>query len=119
MQVHAQRGFGAVETHYLDKTVGLMLDFGILYRDTFDWSRNLDDFYTNGRYDGPRLLQIEWSPTAEMPHITGKRTYQIPGFFSRAYDAHRIIIPEYYRGVRDDPIIHECVHFLQPTSEAV
>lgn len=103
------------EDVYLDKTLALMNEFHVRIRDTYDLPSNADDFYSNGsRYDGPRLFKIDWVDTVGYPEMKSNRVYQIPGFQSAAYDAFMIVMPSRYKSIgRDDPIIHECVHFLQ------
>ena len=100
---------------FLDKTIELMSEFGIPVRDTFLADRNLDDFYSNGnRFDGQRLFDVEWAVTDGFPQAKPKKKYEIDGFQSVAYDSYKIVMPVRYKANgRDDPIIHECVHFLQ------
>ena len=104
----------------LDKTCVLMSELGFKVRDTYQACHNFDDFYSNGnKYDGPRLVSLEWVPTSDFPKIDVKKKYEIPNFQSVAYDTYKILIPDRYRSNgRDDPIIHECVHFLQHNTTA-
>jgi hypothetical protein len=103
---------------YLLKTAALMKDFHIRIRDTYIVSSNLDDFYINGdRLDGPRHVKIEWVETDGFSEVKAKKIYGLQGYSSAAYDTYRIVVPNRYQRIgRDDPIIHECVHFLQHTT---
>lgn len=100
---------------FLAKTIELMSAFSIPVRDTFRADSNLDDFYSSGNcYGGPRLFDVEWAVTDGFPQVKANRKYEINGFQSVAYDNYKIVMPERYKtNGRDDPIIHECVHFLQ------
>lgn len=102
-------------TPYLIKTLSLMAELRIPARDTFHETHNLDDYYSNGnRYDGPRLLKIQWVDTMGFPEMRANKIYHAPPRASAAYDAYSILMPHRYRDSgRDDPIIHELVHFLQ------
>lgn len=94
-------------------TLDYMTRFGFQVRDTFAESLNLDDQITNGHPNGPRLARIEIADTFGFAAMSGK-FYKIKGFQSIAYDAYVITIPQrLVNDGRDDPIIHECVHFLQ------
>lgn len=99
----------------LAKTIELMSALSIPVRDTFRPDSNLDDFYSNGNcYGGPRLFDVEWAVTDGFPQVKANKKYEIRGFQSVAYDNYKIVMPERYKNNgRDDPIIHECVHFLQ------
>ena len=92
-----------------------MNELRISIRDTYRDTENLDDFYSNGsRYNGPRLLKIEWLETTAFPEMTANKIYTIEQFNSSAYDGYTIRMPVRYQPLgRDDPIIHELVHFLQ------
>lgn len=104
-----------VANEYLFKTAALMNELRVPVRDTYDPTINFDDFYSNGnRHHGPRLFKIEWVDTAGFPEMKGNKIYHIPPYQSAAYDANVIIMPSRYKSIgRDDPIVHECVHFLQ------
>ena len=104
-----------MEDRYLAKALALMSKFGICARDTYRSDANWDDFYSNGDcYNGPRLFKIEWADTIKYAKVEANKKYSVPNFNSVAYDAYRLVMPERYRSNgRDDPIIHECVHFLQ------
>lgn len=103
------------EDRYIEKTLCLMCGLGISVRDTFDPLHNFDDYYSNGRRsNGPRLFRITWDAAVPYPQARFRRKYWIPGHAAVAYDAFVIKLPECYRtNERDDPLIHECVHFLQ------
>ncbi|NVD74549.1 hypothetical protein D0T25_30160 [Duganella sp. BJB488] len=107
-----------MEDHYLKKTLALMSELGIRVRDTYSETDNFDDYYSNGNtYGGRRLFTIGWEDTSGYANVGAKKNYSIPGRQSVAWDAYRITIPERFRAQgRDDPIIHECVHFLQHTT---
>jgi len=109
-----------MEDHYIDLTLGLMLELGIEIRDTYEPNNNRDDQHTNGRRGGPRLFSIVWEQTDAFPRAEPAQAYAIAGFKSIAYDSYKILIPERFRDSgRDDQIVHECVHFLQhSTNEA-
>lgn len=100
---------------YVRTTLDLMREYGVRIRDTFSYRTNADDFYSNGnQYDGPRLFRIVWKETGHFPISTSNKMYPIPNYQSCAYDAFSIIMPNRYKEIgRDDPIVHECVHFLQ------
>jgi hypothetical protein len=95
-----------------------MKELRVPVRDTYCHTNNFDDFYTNGnRYNGSRLLKIEWVETEGFPAMSADQIYQIPSYQSAAYDAYSIVMPNRYKIMgRDDPIIHELVHFLQHNS---
>jgi hypothetical protein len=92
-----------------------MAELRIPARDTYCETQNFDDFYSNGnRYGGPCLLKFEWTETAEFPEMKANKLYHIPSRASVAYDACSIVMPHrYLDSGRDDPIVHELVHFLQ------
>ncbi|MBX9431636.1 hypothetical protein KY487_20510 [Ralstonia pseudosolanacearum] len=92
-----------------------MAELRIPARDTFHETHNLDDYYSNGnRYDGPRLLKIQWVDTVGFPEMKASKIYHAPSHASAAYDSYSILMPHRYRDSgRDDPIVHELVHFLQ------
>lgn len=104
-----------MEDFYLAKSLNLMSKFDFCVRDTYHSDANYDDYYSNGgRYNGARLFKVEWADTIKYPQVEANKKYSIQNFKSVAYDAYRIVMPERYRrNGRDDPIIHECVHFLQ------
>lgn len=103
---------------YLPRTAALMTSLGIGIRDTFLPDVNLDDFFSNGnQYGGPRLLDVSWDGSSEYSNVSGHKRYSIPGYASVAYDGYRISIPERLRH-RDNPIVHELVHFLQTMTNA-
>lgn len=101
---------------YIAKAIKLMEELRVPVRDTYSESHNFDDFFTNGkRCNGPRLLKIEWveTTTTGFPEVKSK-LYPIEQHASVAYDAYSIVMPNRYLETgRDDPIIHELVHFLQ------
>lgn len=101
-----------------------MNGLGIPVRDTYIPTFNLDDFHSNGdTWNGPRLLRIDWNADAEGATAGARKKYTVPEFQIRgasvqtrsvAYDAYWISVPQRFKDIgRDDPIIHECVHFLQ------
>lgn len=92
-----------------------MNEFRVPVRDTYHPAINFDDFYSNGnRHHGPRHFNIEWTNTAEYPEMKSNKIYHISPYQSAAYDSNTIIMPNRYKSIgRDDPIVHECVHFLQ------
>lgn len=100
---------------YLLLTSALMAEFRIPTRDTYHCISNADDFHSNGnKYDGPRQIKIEWIETLGFANIRFNKIYNLPGYKSSAYDAATILIPKRFVDVgRNDPIVHECVHFLQ------
>jgi hypothetical protein len=106
------------EDAYLNTTLELMKALGLHIRDTFDVSHNLDDYYSNGdRFCGPRLLKIEWNDSAVTATASANKKYEIPGRQAIAYDAYKIVVPTRFQTAeRDDPVVHECVHFLQHTT---
>jgi hypothetical protein len=108
------------ENDYLDTTLELMRTLGLPIRDTYDTSMNLDDYFSNGnQYCGPRLFKIEWVDSAATATASAKKKYEITGRQSVAYDAYKIVVPARFRNAgRDDPVIHECVHFLQHATTA-
>jgi hypothetical protein len=108
------------EMEYLKLTSGLMGELGIPIRDTFSFERNLDDFYTNGQvYGGQRHFMIESDPAALVASMSANKTYEVPSLLSVAYDRYRISVPPRLQAAgRDDPVIHECVHFLQHNTTA-
>lgn len=94
-------------------TLDYMYRFGFQIRDTFAQSLNLDDQLTHGYPNGPRLARIEIADTFEFTTMSGK-CYAVKGLQSIAYDAYVINMPKrLVDDGRDDPIIHECAHFLQ------
>lgn len=101
---------------YVAKTIELMEELRVPVRDTYSEAQNFDDFFTNGnQLNGPRLLKIEWveTTTTGYPEVKGK-IYPLKQHASIAYDAFSISMPNRYLETgRDDPIIHELVHFLQ------
>lgn len=103
------------ETEYVAKTTALMEACGVRMRVTYDLEFNHDESFSNGnRPDSHRLMQITWSEDTVSPVAGALKKYSLPGHASIAYDSYRIGIPERYRtNGRDDPVIHECVHFLQ------
>ena len=107
-------------TEYLSKTVELMQEMRVPIRDTYGLAINLDDFYSNGnRYGGPCLLKIDWIDTPGSPEMKGNKIYHVPPYQSAAYDAYSIVMPNRYKDIdRDDPVIHELVHFLQHNTAA-
>jgi hypothetical protein len=119
--LHAQYakiiGFSEQENRHIQMTLELMTDLGFKVRDTFKPDKNLDDFHSNGRkYDFPRLFHIEWVNTTDSGYaeVHAKRAYTLDNYTSQAYDAYTILIPTRFKDQsRDDPIMHECVHFLQ------
>lgn len=106
------------EITYLKVTHGLMTELGIRVRDTFSFRANFDDHNSNGKYDGPRLLKIEWTTDVDRATVSAKK-YEISGQASLAYDGYKIRVPPRFQAAgRDDPVIHECVHFLQHNTKA-
>lgn len=103
---------------YVRKTLGYMQQLGIPVRDTWDEDFNWDDWYSNGGIDdGPRHFDIEWGAAGEHAHSAPGKKYMVPEHEGLAWDSYRIKIPRrYVEAGRDDPIIHECVHFLQQIS---
>ena len=100
---------------YLLLTSRFMAEFHIPTRDTYHPGFNVDDFYTNGnRYDGPRQFKIDWIETLGFAETSFNKIYDVQGFNSSAYDSATILMPKRFQDTgRHDPIIHECVHFLQ------
>src|SRR6187551_3274835 len=100
---------------YLARTCGLMAELQIPVRDTYSQDCNLDDFYSNdGRYCGPRLLEVRYEDYDGIARMKPKKVYDVPPLRSAAYDAVSIVVPSrYLASGRDDPIVHELVHFLQ------
>ena len=97
----------------LETTLYLMAELNIRTRDTFRKNQNLDDFYSNGNvYNGHRRFEIKFDD--KVPYAIGgaKKAYEIPGLVSIAWDSYIIRVPSRL-APRIDPIIHECVHFLQ------
>jgi hypothetical protein len=65
---------------YLSKTLGLMNSYHIPVRSTFDPACNYDDFFTNGKIDGPRRISIDFVETDGYATVGGKRyTYSCIG----------------------------------------
>ena len=106
---------------YLKLTAQLMTEYRIVVRDTFtfDAGSNLDDFYVNGKkFGGPRHFRIDWVETKGFAETKSKSIYDIPGRQSAAYDATTILAPlRFKESGREDPIVHECVHFLQHNTQ--
>jgi len=105
------------ESDYLDVTMQIMQSLGVPIRDTYDATNNFDDYCSNGKcFNGPRRFRIYWSDSAPMASGSGK-PYEVQGRKSIAYDSYRIVVPERFNSAgRSDPIVHECVHFLQHTT---
>ncbi len=104
---------------YLHTAERHMADLGIKLRDTFDWNRNLDDWYANGKqFGGPRQVAVKVLDDLDKSQVHGK-TYEIPGFACIAYDSYQLQIPKRLLDAgRDDPVVHEAVHFLQWNTRA-
>jgi len=103
---------------YVEIARQLMLEFNVGVRDTFCPSHNYDDLYVNGADDGPRRFQVVFTNSVSSPRSSPSCTYEIAGFKSIAYDNFRIEVPLPYRDSgRMDPVIHECVHFLQEQTQ--
>lgn len=104
---------------YLHTAEHHMAELGIKLRDTFAWNRNLDDWYANGnQFGGPRHVQIKVLDELEKSQVHGK-TYEIPNFACVAYDSYQLQIPKRLLDLgRDDPVVHEAVHFLQWNTRA-
>ena len=107
-----------MEESYLSQTIALMNKWDIPIRDTWKPDLNLDDYYINGyTFDGPRHFEILLNQKVKRPQMDAERAYSVPGYESKAYNAYKILIPDYYTNSdRTDHIIHECVHFLQHTT---
>lgn len=109
--------FAEHENNYIATTLKLMTELGFVVRDTFKNNMNLDDFYSNGnKYNGARLFRIKWIDTTDSGYaeVQAKRAYKIKNYSSQAYDDYTILMLQKYKAqYREDPIIHECVHFLQ------
>ncbi len=104
---------------FLVKTIALMKELHVSIRDTYNQNHNFDDWYSNGDYNGPRLLKMEWVNTAGYPETKINKIYELSGYQSVAYDAYCIAMPNRYKNNRrDDAIIHELVHFLQHNTVA-
>jgi hypothetical protein len=98
---------------YLKKAEALMREFHIELRDTYSPDWNFDDAITNGRLNGPRLVRIDWVDSPDTAQ-TASKIYPLESKKSAAYDSARITIPNKFKNqLRTDPIVHECVHFLQ------
>jgi len=104
-----------MEKEYIEKTLKEMRALGVHIRDTYAPPLNFDDFYANGNtYGGPSQFRIQWMETDDFAGVGGHKAYEVPGKVSIAYDAFRISMPVRFKDAgRDDPIVHECVHFLQ------
>jgi len=100
---------------YIARTCVLMAELQIPIRDTYSKDDNLDDFYSNGgRYGGPRLVKVSYEDSDGISEMKANRIYHVPPLRSAAYDAFSIVVPNRFRADgRDDPIVHELVHFLQ------
>lgn len=100
---------------FLNITLNYMKAFKFKIRDTFISNGNLDDFYSNGKqFNGQALFGIDWIETDDCPHVNAKQRYSVSNYESVAYDNYRIQMPDRYKNNgRNDPVIHECVHFLQ------
>lgn len=115
LSAHASLAFSESDRSYLQRTLVIMTNLDFRVRDTFSMQHNLDDFYANGKkYDGPRRFQIQWIDTNGFCQCGANLCYKIPGLSSISYDGYRIRVASRYKSQgRDDPIVHECVHFLQ------
>jgi hypothetical protein len=104
---------------YLARTILLMGQYHVPVRRTYSPTFNYDDFFVNeSTRDGPRHFAIEFLETDAWATISGK-SYTYPGESALAWDGYTILVPERLRraGRADDVIVHECVHFLQHTTE--
>lgn len=106
---------------FLDVTFSLMEYLGIEIRDTFSKSNIYDHHWANGGiYNGQRQIRLYWTDSYTIATSGGKK-YDVPnqGLTSQAWDLFWATIPPIYRDQqRNDPIVHECVHFLQHSTAA-
>ncbi|WP_426414752.1 hypothetical protein [Aestuariirhabdus sp. LZHN29] len=100
---------------YLDIVMNYMSQYGFCVRDTYIESGNLDDYYKNGnQFNGVRWVGFDWIGNDDNTHVDANCSYELDGYESKAYDNYRIKVPlRFEESGRCDPIIHECVHFLQ------
>jgi hypothetical protein len=104
---------------YVEIARELMLEYNVGVRDTYCTSHNYDDLYVNGSENGPRRFRIVFTNSVSSPRSSPTCTYEIAGFKSIAYDDFKIEVPLAYKNSgRMDPVIHECVHFLQEQTQA-
>jgi hypothetical protein len=104
---------------YVEIARELMLEYKVGIRDTYCTSHNYDDLYINSAENGPRRFRITFTNSVSSPRSNPNCTYEIAGFKSIAYDDFKIEVPLAYRNSgRTDPVIHECVHFLQEQTRA-
>lgn len=105
---------------YLQITYKLMIELGIKVRETFSTPNQWDHFTANGRcYYGIRQIRFYWSDVY-VNAMQGGRKYKvkIPND-SHAWEIFWATFPKRYRDEkRIDPIVHECVHFLQELTDS-
>lgn len=94
-------------------TQKLMKKYDVKIRDTYKglYGDNLDDYLVNNRrYFRKRHLKIKYE-NISYTSMEG-RIYYVPYYRSAAYDECTIIIPNRLKQ-KNNPIVHELVHFLQ------